>query len=131
MILGLDGIKFNQRSEINGLAMRKVKGLLLLLNITDEPIYVRYIPSAKPVYEVQMKSATHSQNVRQTFSRMFKSKSLPAEIASLSLTNCVTLGTRVRISILRVGDLHFFLVVFYFFFEFCFFLFLYLLVSGL
>ena len=54
-----------------------------------------------PMIEVKLDKPEHSLAVRKAFAQKRKTKSLPADLGSLFVTNCVNLATRVRIDILK------------------------------
>ena len=68
--------------------------------------------SLPPIYEVRLEDSVSPVALRHTFSRFSRKKNLvkcPPELKGVGVNNCVTLATRVRISILRVR-ISFFLV---------------------
>ncbi len=54
-----------------------------------------------PMIEIKLDKPKHSLAIRKAFAQKRKSKSLPADLESLFVTNCVNLATRVRIDILK------------------------------
>ena len=55
-----------------------------------------------PMVEIKMDSVVNAVAVRRAFAAKRKDKSLPAELDTLFVTNCVNLATRVRIDVLKV-----------------------------
>jgi len=54
-----------------------------------------------PMIEIKLDKPEHSLAIRKAFAQKRKNKSLPADLESLFVTNCVNLATRVRIDILK------------------------------
>jgi hypothetical protein len=54
-----------------------------------------------PMIEVKLDSAENAAAIRKAFALKRKNKSLPVEMETLFVTNCVNLATRVRIDILK------------------------------
>jgi len=54
-----------------------------------------------PMIEVKLDKPEHALAIRKAFALKRKSKSLPSDLESLFITNCVNLATRVRIDILK------------------------------
>jgi len=54
-----------------------------------------------PMIECKMDKVEHAVAIRKAFAVKRKEKSLPAELESLFVTNCVNLATRVRIDVLK------------------------------
>ena len=69
-------------------------------------VRVRASGTRQPIYEVQLDDAESAVALRTSFScftRKHKPVACPPELEGVGVYNSVTLGTRVRISILRVG----------------------------
>ena len=74
-------------------------------------------PSRPPTYEVILEEAQSAEALRKAFSRFTRKKNpvaCPPELSGVGVYNSVTLATRVRISILRVGLFSFYVDVFLF-----------------
>lgn len=105
VVFNLPGLGTINRTEYATKAMNKIVGVLTSMEVEARPVFVRYITSRSPIYEVQMPSVGNSVAVRQRFIQLVKAKTLPTALAGVSFANCMTPATRVRISILRVSFL--------------------------
>ena len=82
--------------------------------VTVDVAEVRALGSSSlpPIYEVRLEDSVSAVALRQAFSRFSREKNpvkCPPELEGVGVYNCVSLATRVRISILRVR-ISFFLV---------------------
>ena len=69
-------------------------------------VQVRGSSTSPPIYEVRLKGAASAEALRRASSVYTRKKSplpCPPELKGVEVFNSVTLATRVRISILRVG----------------------------
>ena len=74
--------------------------------ILCEKFQVRGSSTGPPIYEVRLEDAESAEALRRASSVYTRKKSplpCPPELKGVEVFNCVTLATRVRISILRVG----------------------------
>ena len=68
-------------------------------------VRVRGVGSRPPIYEVTLEDSESASALRRGFSKFTQKRnpvSCPPELSGVEVTNSATIGTRVRISILRV-----------------------------
>jgi hypothetical protein len=100
-----DPIPADSRARIEWL--KKIAMNLFTTIIPSFPGKIFYLSQGKqmdvllPMVEIKLDKPENALAIRKAFAIKRKEKSLPAELESIFITNCVNLATRVRIEVLK------------------------------